>query len=241
MLEVQLLAMVLMGLSFGSFANVWTIRTKDGISLLRPGSSCPLCHRGLRPYELVPVVSWLFLRGQCRHCHGAISAWYPVIELMSGALWITAYFSYGWSVVGLVAAGLWTTLLSLAIQDARWGIIADQISIPAMGLGLWFGWLQGDPVLAIFGGIIGGGFFALQYYLSAGRWVGDGDIRLGVVLGLALGWPLVLPGLGLAYILGGLCALLLLALRVWQRDSRVPFGPFLCVAIMALMLWAAPR
>jgi len=129
-------------------------------------------------------------------------------------------------------------LIVVFIYDLRWQLILDKVTVPAIivafGLNLWLGmnWLN---LLAAAG--IGGGFFLAQYLISRGRWIGGGDIRLGVLMGLMLGWPQILTALILAYVSGAVVGVGLLLERKKQLSSRLPFGTFLSAATIAAMLW----
>lgn len=129
-------------------------------------------------------------------------------------------------------------LIIIFIYDLRWQLILDKITLPAMviafGLNLWLGTSWFNLLLALG---IGGGFFLMQYLISRGRWIGGGDIRLGALMGLMIGWPQIIVALILAYISGAVVGIGLLATGRKQWSSRVPFGAFLSAATVVVMLW----
>ena len=151
---------------------------------------------------------------------------------------IVFYFLFGLSLQFLVLVIFSCFLLVIFVYDLKHYLILDAVTVPAMifaflanfylGLGLW------NLILA---GAIGSGFFSLQFFLSRGRWVGGGDIRLGVLMGLMLGWPQILTALILAYVSGSVVGVGLLLERKKQLSSRLPFGTFLSAATIAAMLW----
>lgn len=145
---------------------------------------------------------------------------------------------FGVSPVALVGIVLGAFLLVMFVYDLKYQLILDRVSVPAMAVALLFSVLLHRPFLSILlGAILGAGLFLLQYVVSKGRWIGGGDIRLGGVLGLALGWPLTAVALVIAYLTGAAVALVLIASRRSSWSSMVPFGTFLSLAAFITMLW----
>jgi len=144
---------------------------------------------------------------------------------------------FGISYVSLVGIVLGAFLLVMFVYDLKYQLILDRVSVPAMAVALLFSVLLHRPFLSILlGAILGAGLFLVQYVVSKGRWIGGGDIRLGVVLGLALGWPLTAVALVVAYLTGAAVALVLIASRRSSWSSVVPFGTFLSLAAFITML-----
>lgn len=236
------------GLALGSFANVLIDRIPEG-QPIRGRSHCDRCRRTLRWWELVPVVSALFLRHRCPTCRGAIPLRNTAVELGCAAVLVAVLMHHGGTVTlaGAIESFGLLALFVLAVIDARRGIVPDQITIPAIVI-LVIGRLAATVVIAseqpsavsaaisamsvlgmflIVSVVLGAGFFWLQRLVSRGRWVGDGDIRVGALMG-ALFWPSHLViALAASYIIGGTIAAALLLTRRVERRSRIPLVPFL--------------
>lgn len=234
-----LFLVILLGLVVGSFLNVVIYRLHKGTGFLKSRSYCPHCQHTLGTWDLVPLFSFLFLRGKCRYCAKSISWQYPLVEAGTA---ICFALLYGW--LGLTPAFfvyvIYTCfLIIIFVYDFRYYLILDVVSIPLMviaaALSLFI--LDIPAWHLLLGGAIGGGFFLAQSVVSKGKWIGGGDIRLGAAMGLMLGWRQLLVALFFAYLLGsviGIC-LVLFGKKKWQ--SQVPFGTFLSVATFATFLF----
>ncbi len=262
--------LVVTGLCLGSFVNalVWRLHEQEEseqseaerkkaksankkMSILTGRSMCPHCQHQLAAKDLVPVVSWLWLRGKCRYCHHKIDDT-PAAELLVPALFVFSYIYWpmsfsGW---GLVEFCFWLVFLvgfvALALYDLRWFILPDRIVYPLMvlaavcvGMHVIFydgGWQA--VVAAGWGVVIASGIFYVLFQLSQGKWIGGGDVKLGVVLGLLLGGPLnSLLLLFFASTFGSLVSVPLLLSGRAKRDTLIPFGPFLLLAAFVIMLF----
>ncbi len=242
-----------LGLIFGSAMTALISRQATGERWTRGRSHCPRCRHALAARDLVPVVSYAALRGRCRFCRGAIGWSYPLIELATAALFVIAVtVRLGPAASGGIAAVLdapgWPFLLrdlaailvleQIFLYDLWYGFILDQVSLPAIVVFFFWNLLLGAPPesLLVAAGV-GGGFFLAQYMVSGGKWIGGGDIRLGVLMGVLLGWPDILPALFLAYVSGGAVGAVLLASRSRKLGSQIAFGTFLSVATLVVLLW----
>ena len=230
----------LIGLCIGSFLNVVVFRTHSEMPLVGR-SRCMVCEIPLVWYDMIPVFSFMALRGRCRSCRTSISWQYPVVEFMTGLLFMIAYLRYAGGYV-LPATATFDTLpifmvrdllfsvflIIVFVYDLRYVLILDRFTVPAMIVALLINvWLGMSPVDLLAGGTIIGGFFMAQYLLSRGTWVGGGDVRMGALMGLMLGLRDGLVALFIAYMLGAIIGIgLLLAGKVTPR-SQVPFGTFL--------------
>lgn len=238
MMFFYLMSSFVFGAAIGSFCNVVIYRLRAGDSPLRGRSYCPHCKHQLSSNDLVPLFSYVILRGRCRYCKGSISAQYPLVELAMAiaAMALVLHFGIGLSTV--LGIALTAFLLVIFVYDLRYQLILDRVSVPAMAIALLFSWSLGRPLLSsLVGGILGAGFFLLQYLASRGKWIGGGDIRLGAVLGLAVGWPLIAVNLVLAYLSGALIAIALIVFRRRTWSSMVPFGTFLSLSGFVTILW----
>lgn len=228
----------LFGLIFGSAANAIIYRLRAGESWWRGRSHCPHCRVVLAIHELVPLISWLVQRGRCRACRQWLGWQYPLVELamMMGALAI--YVQVGWTIAAVGLFIFWWVLLIIFVYDLRYGQILDVVTIPGIIFALAWRLGQGWPWWSLLiGGAIGAGWFLIQYALSAGRWVGDGDIRLGALMGAMLGWPVVIIALMIGYITGAIVGVALLLTGKATRSSAIPFGPFLVIGTMVALWW----
>ncbi|MCK9578932.1 MAG: prepilin peptidase [Methanoregula sp.] len=242
------------GLCFGSFLNCFIYRLHEKKTILGR-SFCPSCHKQIAWYDNIPLVSFILLKGKCRHCKRKISWQYPAVELATAVLFVLIYINAQFSITNaqsisniqypisniiLFARNLIfiCALIIIFIYDLRWQLILDKITLPAMAVALGLnlclgmGWLN----LLIAAGV-GGGFFLAQYLISRGRWIGGGDISLGILMGIILGWPQILTALFLAYVSGAIIGAGLLAARKKQWSSQIPFGTFLSAATIVTLLW----
>lgn len=220
-----------LGASVGSFLNVVISRLATGESILRSPSHCPLCGHRLGPHELIPLVSFVVQRGRCRSCGKRISWQYPLVELTTSLVFLLLFLRFGLTLPFLVGVVSASFLLVIFVYDLKHQLILDRVTIPAIVFGLLAVFLLGSSILsAIVGGAIGAGFFALQYAVSKGRWIGGGDIRLGAFLGVLLGWEKLLLTLLLAYVSGALVATALVVTGAKRWGSQLAFGTFLAAA-----------
>lgn len=210
------------GLLVGSFVNaaVWRthlheVKTKKyhhrKYSLFNGRSVCTNCHHQLAWYDLVPVLSWIWLRGKCRYCNKSISLQYPLVELMTAGLFILSYIKWDLiSQLDYLQLGLWLVLLSglliLAIYDVRWMILPDRVMKPLFavaGLQIVTATIAGESSTLIYDHLVAvllaGGFFFALFALSKGRWMGGGDVKLTLLMGLILGVRDILVALVLAF------------------------------------------
>ncbi|HLD27733.1 MAG TPA: prepilin peptidase [Patescibacteria group bacterium] len=235
----------ILGLICGSFLNAVIFRLKAGEQFIKGRSKCPACARPLGFWDLIPIFSFVFLKAKCRYCRQAISWQYPAVELFTGLVFLAGYFKYlaggglsQWPqlAVFLVLACFLTVIL---VYDLRYYLILDKVSLPALAAALLFNFLLGKSVLnMLFAAAVVAGFFLLQFIVSKGKWIGGGDIRLGLVVGAMLGWPEVLPALLLAYVLGSVVGLCLVALKKKRWKSEMPFGTFLSFTAIISLLWS---
>lgn len=229
---VRLVGAGLLGSVIGSFLNVCIVRLPQDQSVVRPRSRCPRCAAPIAWYDNVPILSWALLRGRCRHCRQPISAQYPLVEVLVAGIWAAAVWWYGPTLTGVAAAALATTLLGIAITDARHYVIPDEYTWGGLAVGLALS-LRGGPVGlggAVLGAAVG---FGLLYLIAwAGERVfreeamGGGDIKMMAMVGSFVGWKGVLLTLFGGALLGTL-VFVPLSLR---RRRLVPFGVFLAAA-----------
>ena len=230
---------VLLGAAIGSFLNVCIDRLPRQQSIWQPPSHCPDCGRGLGPLELIPVVSYLALRGRCRTCGAAIPRRVLVVEVFTALLFAVLWGYYGPGSLLVVATVYTCILVVVFFIDLEHRLVLNRVVYPSAALALVLSLLAtvpGDPLLltptvpTLFSALAGGavGFVAiyLPAWLSRGG-MGAGDVKLAAFLGLALGLPAVLAGLFLGFAAGGLVAAFLLITKLRGRRDPVPYAPFL--------------
>ncbi|MBU2545230.1 prepilin peptidase [Patescibacteria group bacterium] len=224
------------GLFIGSFLNCVVYRIESKKSFLKGRSFCPHCKHTLSWLDLIPIFSYLFLEGRCRYCSKKISVQYPLVELLTGALFSLILWNFGLS----LAFGFWvlvsSLLIILFIYDLKHFIIPDRVIYPAILLTLVFRiWnFVGNWELGIgyFGATIGAaGFFLTIFLISRGKWLGFGDVKLAILIGLLLGFPNILVSLFSAFLIGAIIGVGLIFLKKKTLKSEVPFGPFLILGI----------
>jgi len=249
---------VLLGMIVASFLSVCADRLPSGQSLVYPPSHCPACSRRLAVKDLIPVFSYLWLRGRCRYCKAPIPRRVLWVEIATAALFGLAYWQYGLNIelpIALFYISLFTVIF---VIDLEHGLILNKIVYPALVVALVISifvppsqltHISGEiayiienlPKLGIAQAAIGGGIGFVVFFLivivSRGG-MGFGDVKLAALIGLATGY-LVVVALLMGIILGGLVAVILLGFKIKKRKEAMPFGPFLAVAAIVTLLWGS--
>lgn len=226
----------LYGITIGSFLNVCIYRIPQGRSVIHGKSSCMSCSEPVRWYDLIPLISFIFLRGRCRNCRCKLSKQYPMIELINGLLYVFLFIRFGWNIQAVLAALLISSLIVVAVIDWRTYTINLMIPIFIALLGIINMLLvfQEHRVIAsvysyLFGAIIVSGFLLFLYICTSGRGVGMGDISLMAGAGLLLGWKLIVLAFLLAAIIGAVIHSV--RMRVDKSNHVLAFGPYLSIGI----------
>ncbi len=200
-----------------------------------PRSYCPECGSTLRWFNLIPVVSFILQKGRCAYCGAKVSLRYPAVELLTTVVFWLVYRYYGFS---WQAAGYWTLsalLTAASFIDLEYRIIPNEITYTGIILGFVFS-LKTGLFSGLAGFALGGGIMLATAVFSKGN-MGGGDIKLAAVMGLFLGWQLLLPALFWGFFLGAVCGVTLLALGIVKRKDPFPFGPFLAAGSIISLLW----
>jgi leader peptidase (prepilin peptidase)/N-methyltransferase len=230
-MALPLLITALAGLAVGSFLNVVAYRLPLGLSLVRPGSRCPGCETPVRPYDNVPVLSWLVLRGRCRSCEAPISVRYPIVEATTGALWVAVAAFADDALHMVLGLLLVTALVPLTLVDVDRRLLPNKITLPASVAAVAAALLLDAGFLPeqLMAGAAAGGFFLLAA-IAYPRGMGMGDVKLAGMLGLYLGRA-VAPALFIALVAGVLVGGAIIARKgaAEGRKTAVPFGPFLAL------------
>lgn len=219
-------AMFILGLIFGSFLNVLIIRIPLCQNIAYPASHCMVCHKPLRFYHNIPLFSWIFLKGQCSYCKSKISAQYPLIELISGLIFVICYFEEVNIYLSILTSLIFLLLLALSVIDLRYKAVPDALSIPALLLVL----IHPEFFLRLENALIFAGAFALLRFIVSfvikKEAMGEADIIIAAIIGGILG---ITNGLMAIYI----SALLALPafLMVKKRGFELPFIPFLAFGL----------
>lgn len=256
--------LVVVGVALGSFVNalVWRVHEQEAapakakkdakLSIVSGRSMCPHCRHELAAIDLIPVFSWLMLRGRCRYCRKPISWQYPVVELATAGLFVTAYLWWPEALHGAQTAifVLWLVLLTgfmaLIVYDFRWLLLPNRILYPlgavAAAIAVITAATAHRPALAVLNTVlavlIGGGVFYVLFQVSEGKWIGGGDVKLGWLLGLVAATPArSVLFIFLAALLGTLISLPLLLAKRLKRTSIIPFGPFLIIGLIIVQLF----
>ena len=248
-----------MGLIVGSFLNCVIYRTelqedmpegsphRKAVSFLRGKSFCPNCKHKLSWQDLIPIFSFIILRGECRYCQKKISWQYPLVELATGILFVLV-LSYTFP--NLLVTGYWLLitcfLIIIFVYDLKHYIIPDKVIYPAILLaGIWcfvFGvffhlYTRYEMINTIYSAFGAAVFFLLIVLISRGKWMGVGDIKLAFLMGLFLGFPKILVALFLAFFIGAIIGLGLIIAGKKKMKSEVPFGPFLVTGTFLAMFF----
>lgn len=254
----------LLGLLVGSFINVIVYRLPimlerawqsselpnelptEAFNLAVPRSHCPSCAQQLSASENVPVVSFLFLRGRCRHCKSRISARYPLVEIAASVASVLVAMTFGFTASTLAFLAFAWFLLALSLIDLDHHLLPDDLTLPLLWLGLLVSAFNlGLPGVSLFDAVIGAaaGYITLwslfwAFLLVTGKeGLGYGDFKLLAALGAWLGWQAILPVLLLASLAGAAIGLILIVFGGRERSAPLPFGPFLAAAGFVMLIW----
>lgn len=232
------------GLIVGSFLNVCIYRIPRNISIILPSSRCTSCNNPIRVWDNIPVLSYMFLGGRCRHCGKRISLRYPMVEALNGLFYTAVFWRYGLGWNALIYCILVSALIVITFIDLDFQIIPDRITLAGIPLGLLAGsFLLSDPFLrssalgfksSIIGFLAGGLLFYMVAVLSKGG-MGGGDIKMMAMLGSLMGWKSVFLTTFLGSLMGSIIGIFLMLFKGKGRKAKIPFGPFLALgAIITL-------
>ena len=227
---------LLMGLIVGSYLNVVVYRLPRGLSTVLPRSRCPSCGAAIRPFDNLPVLSYLILGGRCRSCRQSISWRYPLLEAITGLLFVACFERFGFAPEALAAAVFCALMVVLAAIDAEHLIRPDRITLPGIVLGLaiqpWLDWgvgLRSGAIGAALGAAIPLAIWGLWYLVRHEEGMGLGDVKMLAMVGAFLGWKGVLVTLFFGALTGAATGLALLRRSGAGLKSKLPFGTFLAL------------
>lgn len=257
--------LIIFGLAFGSFINalVWRVfqqslpkrkraATDAELSILKGRSMCPNCKHLLAGRDLIPVISWLSTGGKCRYCRKPISQQYPLVELSTVGVFILSYLLWPTELVSSDAYLLFASwlvgvvlLIALLVYDMKWMLLPDRLMAPLIAVSAIYAIIftlnaenPGMTFLSVLGAIaIASGIFYVLFQISNGTWIGGGDVKLGIAIGLLVASPLLaMLTLFLASILGLLVTVPALVRGKAHMTTQLPFGPFLIIATVISVL-----
>ncbi len=231
------------GLCIGSFLNVVICRLKTKESIFIGRSYCPKCRAVLKWYDLIPVLSFLMQKGKCRYCNKKISWQYPIIEITTACLFLLIFkqflifnfinLIYFWFIVSI--------LIIIFVYDLKHYIIPDKIVYPAIAISLLYSlFIIHNPLFNyLLSAFIASGFFLFLVFITKGKGMGLGDVKLAFLMGLILGWPNILLALFLSFFSGAIVGIGLIALHKKGLKSQIPFGPFLSANTVFALLYGS--
>ncbi len=248
---MQTLAAFVFGTLVGSFLNVCILRLPKEESIVFPGSRCADCRKPIAWYDNIPVFSFLILGAKCRHCHHKISLQNPINEALTGIMFVVFFQTFGWTPKGMLYLYLTLGLLVQGVIDARYKIIPDVITLPAIVLGLgvsvFFPEIHGQTdhlagfIAAAKGVLLGGG--SLYVVGTIAEWIykkeamGGGDVKLLAAIGAAIGWRGVLWTIFVSSLVGAIVGIYM---KIRKGEELIPFGPFLAFGAF-LYLFIGPQ
>ena len=254
----------IVGLIVGSFLGAVNYRLKVAEDIVFKRSHCPHCKKQIRWYDNVPLLSFVVLWGKCRECEEKISWKYPAVELLTGLLYAAVAWKFlgGWGISAekmltgndVVEMSFWLFTVSYLVlvffHDLSFMLIPDAAVYPAIVVTLLFQYwkyLQGplgiatlkNPFVgAFFAALVASLFFFFLIWVSRGKWIGGGDVKLGFLAGVIVGWPKILFVLFFAYMIGAIASLILIVMKKKTWKSQIPFGPFLVAGILIVMFFS---
>lgn len=242
-----LILVAFLGLSVGSFLNVVILRFDDIESIIKTRSHCPKCKKNLPWFDLVPFFSYIILAGRCRFCKKFVSWQYPLVELATALIFVLIYLQYGLSWESFFLIFIFSLLIVVGAYDWLHSEIPDILiysaAIFTSGFIVYTLWQLADLtnfnawLSYIYGLAVGLGFFGFLVVTSRQKWMGWGDVLLGSLMGLILGYPNVIVALFLAFLLGSLVSLILMLVKKKTLKDAIPFGPFLVASTFIAFFW----
>lgn len=253
-----ILFLFLIGICVGSFLNVLADRLPNGENPFKGRSYCDNCRRTLRWYDMVPLLSFIILGGKCRYCKAKLSYYYPIVEFVTGLIFVITYIYtlqiavYGSTIQQFNSVAInfiyllfiFSALIVIFFTDLKYGIIPDAVLYPAIALTLVYHlssiiYLSNNKTIEQFSNylltaVVSFLFFLFLYFVTHGRGMGFGDVKLAFFVGFFLGFPMAISAFYIAFLTGAMIGIILI---LWKkkrlRGSTIPFGPFLVIGIFA--------
>lgn len=238
-----IILITLAGLAWGSFLNVVIYRLPAGMSLIKPPSSCPVCKARIKAYDNIPVLSYLLLRGRCRHCRARIPISYFLGELITPAAFVVLYLRFSLGLFFFASCLFTSALIVLGFIDYYHRVLPDKITYPGIALGLAYAFVRKDLsfLQALLGAAVGAGFLLViyggYYLIRKKEGLGLGDVTMMLMVGVYLGWERTLLTLILASFVGALIGISIIALKKKDFQYLLPYGTFLAPAAYVALVW----
>jgi len=240
---INVILIFILGLIVGSFSNVCIYRIPINESIIYPASHCPKCRSSIKPIDNIPLLSYILLKGRCRNCGSRIPIQYPVVEFLTGIIYILIFLIYGLTLQSLIYIILASAVIIIAFIDLNEQIVPDIISLPGIGAGLILSFFV--PYISFInsalGVLVGGGIILIIGLVGSVIFkkeaIGGGDVKLAAMIGAFLGWRYIIISLFLGFFLGALAGILLVLSKVKSREDVIPFGPFIVLGSLVTILW----
>ena len=236
----------ILGAAVGSFLNVCIHRLPLSLSLIKPRSRCPNCETQIAFYDNIPILSYLFLLGRCRHCNAPISMRYPLVEAVTGLFAMALFSRYGFHVEALILFAFVAALVVVTFIDLDHRIIPNLITLPGIAVGFGASFFIGTITVgdSLLGLLLGGGILFLvatgYYYLTKKEGMGGGDVKLLAMIGAFLGWKGALFTIFVGSALGTVIGVVVAIQSKQGRKAAVPFGPFLSIGALLYLFFGPP-
>jgi len=237
----------IIGLFVGSFLNVLIDRLPKGEPVVKGRSHCDKCKKTLKWYDLIPLLSFVLLKGKCRYCKANLSFYYPIVELTTGIVFAGIFLFIGGANINFITIisliyylFISSSLIVIFFVDLKYGIIPDKMILPSIAAALTYLFLIHNSLFLIhflsgFGASL---FFLFSFLLTKGRGMGFGDVKFAFLMGLILGFPNIVVGLYIAFLTGAVVGCILI---IWRKKrltgTIIPFGPFLVLGTFSAMFW----
>lgn len=216
------------GTVVGSFLNVCIYRIPRGLSIVFPSSTCTTCGHRLNFIDLIPIFGYVIRKGKCKYCGGKISLRYPIVELLTGVLFLFSVYKFGFSYSTIFVLLFVSILVAITFIDIDFQIIPDEFNVMGVIIGFGHAFFNKSFLSSLYGMIIGVLFFVIIAYIGLFVFkkesIGGGDIKLAGALGAFLGWEILLS-IFLSFAIGGILAIFLILSRIKKKSEYIPFGP----------------
>ncbi|MBF8249686.1 MAG: type 4 prepilin peptidase 1, leader peptidase (prepilin peptidase) / N-methyltransferase [Candidatus Levybacteria bacterium] len=250
----------IIGIFVGSFLNVLADRLPREETIIKGRSHCEKCKKELAWYDLIPLLSFIILKGKCRYCRTPLSFYYPVVEIITGLMFVITFlftvnnfqfsiynlhsiFNLQFTIYLIYYIFIVSSLIVVFLADMKYGIIPDKIIFPAILMsGMYLFIIHNSLFMIHFLSGLGAGLFFLALFLiTKGRGMGFGDVKFAFLMGLILGFPNIVVSLYIAFLTGAVIGIILI---LWRRKkifgTTIPFGPFLVFGTFLALFWGDP-
>lgn len=241
MFTFQAILIFVLGLVVGSFLNVVVFRIDNLKTIWLSRSHCPKCKKTLLWYDMVPVLSYLVLHGKCRFCKTKISSQYPIVEFFTGLAFLLLFLMFGLTFALFFYLVIFSILIVVFVYDLKFQMVPESFVWVALVLALLGSWYFGNFGFwnMILGGVVGAAIPGILVWVSKERWMGSGDIKIGAILGALCGYPVVLFGMFLAFLVGAIVGLIYIKVVGKTIKAAIPFAPFIIFAAYVSVMYGA--